>query len=189
MKNSLLLAIILIIAAAAFRIFNIEQSVWLNFSILGAVSLFSGAVIRNRSVAYIVPLTTYLLTDLYIHYFTNSVGFYGVSQVFTYVAMALVVLLGSNMKTIKPLKVLGYSLSASMIFWIVSNFGVWFGNLFTQFEPGLTLGFTYLRAVPFYNQMATELFTGTFVGDLVSSVVLFGTYLLLSGSRASTVAA
>lgn len=182
MKKSLITAILLIVIASIFRIVNEEMNIWLNLGIFGAVALFSGAVIKNRALAILIPLITYLLTDTYLYLFSDVQGFYGISQVFTYISMVLVVLLGSKMKSIKPLSVIGFSISGSMIFWIVSNFGVWFGNLFTNYEPGLTLGFTYFRALPFYNHFAQELFIGTFVGDIISSTVIFGVYAFLQKS-------
>lgn len=182
MKKSYFFAIALIILAAVFRIASVENSLWLNMSILGGISLFSGAIFKNKSLAFIIPLVSYLLTDIYIHFFTDIQGFYGISQVFTYMSLLLVVLLGAQMKSFKALNVLGYSVSGALVFWIVSNFGVWFSNLFTGFEPGLTLAATYIRAIPFYNQFASELFLGTFVGDIVSSCVLFGAYALAKKS-------
>jgi len=179
MKKSIVLVVSLILLASVLRIVNIENNMWLNFSILGGISLFSGAIFKNnKALAFIVPLVSYLLTDIYLQEFTQVQGFYGVSQIFTYASMILVVLLGSTMKNMKALNVLGYSVGGAMTFWIVSNFGVWFSNLFTELEPGLTLAATYIRAIPFYNQFATELFLGTFVGDVVSSASLFAIYAI-----------
>lgn len=194
LNKNIIIASVLVFAAILLRIVNVETGFWLNFSMIGAISLFSGAVIKDRKFAYMIPLAFYLLTDLYIQYFTNLPGFYGVSQFFTYAAMAAIVLLGSQMKTIKPLNVLGFSIGGSLIFWIVSNFGVWFGNLFSNFEPGLTLVGTFVRAIPFLqtgaeSAYATELFLGTILGDVVFNGVLFGAFALITRKSVAVQAA
>lgn len=188
MNTNKTLAFVLILAAVIFRIVNIEMGLWYNLALMGSVSLFSGALIKNKSLSFLVPLIAYLVSDIYIQFFTDKLGFYGISQVFTYLAMIFVVLLGSNMKNFKALNVVGYSISGSLLFWIVSNFGVWFGNLFTNLEPGLSLYATYVRALPFLGNdataaFATEMFLGTFAGDLLGSVALFGTFALFSKSQ------
>jgi hypothetical protein len=182
-KNVLLCAF-LIVAAVLSRIVNLEFHLWGNFACIGAISLFSGNIIKNKSYAYLIPLVAYFVSDLYIMYAQGQQGFYGVSQFFVYGAMMLVVLLGTKMGDAKAIKVFGFSLAGSAIFWLVSNFGVWFANVTMaetspMHEAGLTLGFTYFRALPFYNSFSSELFLGTFVGDLAYSTLLFGSYALL----------
>lgn len=151
-----------------------------NFTPLVAMALFSGAHFDKKWMAYIMPLLAYLLSDVVISV-TGAQGFYGISQLFVYGGMLLVTALGTTLRHPKMIKVLGYALTGSAIFWIVSNFGVWVasgipGNI--EYEPGLTLGMTYLRALPFYNQFSNQLFLGAFGGDLFYSVVLFGVYAL-----------
>jgi len=182
-KNVLLCAF-LIVAAVLSRVINLEFHLWGNFACIGAISLFSGNIIKNKSYAYLIPLVSYFVTDLFIAFAQGQQGFYGVSQFFVYGAMMLVVLLGTKMGQAKALKVLGFTIAGSAIFWLVSNFGVWFANeLMSSSNPmheqGLSLGFTYWRALPFYNEFGKELFLGTFVGDIIYSSVLFGAYALL----------
>jgi len=188
--KSVLLCAFLIVAAVLSRIVNLEFHLMGNFACIGAISLFSGNIIKNKTYAYIIPLAAYFLSDLYIMFGQNGAGFYGVSQFFVYAAMLLVVFLGTRMKDAKALRVMGFSLAGSAIFWLVSNFGVWVANTMLpatspMHEPGLTLGFTYLRALPFYNQFSSELFLGTFAGDLAYSALLFGAYALLKSKATS----
>ncbi|MBO9620439.1 MAG: hypothetical protein J7539_15535 [Niabella sp.] len=149
-----------------------------NFTPLVAISLFGGANFEKKWQAYLVPLLAYILSDLVLN-IIGIKGFYGVSQVFVYGGMLLVAALGTTMHTAKTIKVLGYSLTGSAIFWLLSNFGVWFANGIASgpaHEAGLTLGVTYLRALPFYNQFSNQLFLGQFAGDLFYSFVLFGIF-------------
>lgn len=185
MKKNTALVLVLVLSAVIFRIVNVEMGIWYNFSMIGALSLFSGAVLKQRSKAFLVPLFACLISDVYLAFFTDTQGFYGVSQFFVYLAMLPIVWAGSKMKNSKPLTIGAYSIGSTLLFWLLSNFGVWFGNLFTQYEPGLTLAATYLRAIPFLQggaaeAYATELFLGTLFGDLIFSAYFFGMYAILS---------
>lgn len=150
-----------------------------NFTPVVAISLFGGAMLSKKWQAYIVPLAGYFISDL-VFYFMGGTGFYGVTQLFVYGAMLVVTALGTTMGKPKALKVIGYALGGSAIFWIISNFGVWFANYMAAGSPtheaGLTLGMTYLRALPFYNVYSNQLFFGAIGGDLFYSSLLFGLY-------------
>jgi len=174
---------IMILAAALSRVIPHPY----NFTPLVAIALFSGSQFQNKKLGFIIPILAYLISD-FVHQITGVMGSYNFSQpfviigqVFVYLAMILVTLLGTTLHSSRAIRVLGYSLSGSAIFWIISNFGVWFANHFaagTAFhEPGLTLGITYLRALPFFNTMSTELFVNAFLGDIFYSALLFGVYV------------
>lgn len=189
--RNILFCTALVLFAVITRIINVELGLWQNFACIGAISLLSGAVLKNKPQAYIIPLAAYLLSDLYLQFIAHKVGFYGTSQYFVYGAMLLVVFLGSRMGQPKALKVFGFSIAGSAIFWIISNFGVWFANMTMPvtspfYENGLTLSFTYLRALPFYNDFAKEMFLGTFISDLAFSGLLFGAFALLKNKATST---
>lgn len=152
-----------------------------NFSPLVAIALFAGSQFQKKWEAYFIPLAAYFLSDLAFAAI-GKVGFYGVSQLFVYGAMLLVTALGTTLHQPKAIKVLGYSLSGSAIFWIISNFGVWVGSQIPgaiEYEPGLTLAMTYARALPFYNSFSKELFINAFGGDLIYTSLLFGVFALV----------
>ncbi|MGJ7032084.1 DUF6580 family putative transport protein [Niabella hirudinis] len=157
-----------------------------NFTPLMAIALFGGATFDKKWQAYLVPLAAYFISDIFLF---NNAGYYTaylVSQLFVYGGMILVTMMGTTLKQPKALSVLGYTLSGSAIFWILSNFGVWVGNFFAagtpNYESGLSLGYVYLRALPFYNELSTKLFAGAFGGDLFYSGILFGLYALAQKS-------
>jgi len=175
--KTLLLCAAMIVVAVFLRISNVELGIF-NLVPLAAISLFAGAIFQNRAMAMTIPLLALLLSDTYMEY-RDGTGFYGLSQSFVYGGMLLVAILGSYMKNFKPLSVLGYTISGSLLFWIVSNFGVflegWNGISFA----GLIQ--TYMMAIPFLdNNMATQLFINSFVSDIIMSGVLFGAYALIS---------
>lgn len=178
------IVVLMIVLAAISRIIPHPY----NFTPLVAMSLFGGAMLQKKWQAYLIPIAAYLISDV-VFALIGGTGFYGVSQLFVYGAMLLVTALGTTMGQPKTLKVLGYSLGGSAIFWIISNFGVWFANYISAgsatHEAGLTLGMTYLRALPFYNTYSNELFFGAFAGDLFYSALLFGVFALLQKSYPS----
>src|SRR5690606_33578488 len=139
--RTVLLCAALILAAVVSRIINTETH-WFNFAPLVAISLFSGSVLKGKSYAYLLPLAGYLISDLYIHFFTANPGFYGVSQFFVYGGMLAVVMLGAFMGRPKVLKVLGFSIGGSLLFWLISNLGVFFGGYYGLSISGLVQ--TYL---------------------------------------------
>jgi hypothetical protein len=178
-QANILSAAVLILIAATARIVNQEMHIY-NLAPVAALGLFSGAVIKDKKYAFLFTLLAQLISDLYIQFFTNMDGFYGISQVFTYGAMMLVTLLGTKMGQPKAMKVAGFSLAGSAIFFLVSNLGVWLGGYYGLNLTGLAT--TYLMAIPFYSEMGTQFFLNTFIGDLVFSGALFGAYALLQGS-------
>jgi hypothetical protein len=61
----ILLSAVLIFAAAISRIINAETH-WYNFGPMVAISLFSGAILKNKTYAYLLPLAAYFISDLYL---------------------------------------------------------------------------------------------------------------------------
>lgn len=177
LNNKIFLITVMILIAALSRVLPHPY----NFTPLVAISLFGGATFTQKWQAYLIPIAAYLISDVVLS-MIGAQGFYGLTQFFVYGGMLLVVALGTKMGQPKALKVLGFSLSGSAIFWIVSNFGVWFANYLAAgsatHEAGLTIGMTYLRALPFYNEFSNQLFLGAFGGDLFYSAILFGVYAL-----------
>ncbi|MDD2528461.1 MAG: hypothetical protein PHW35_13375 [Lentimicrobiaceae bacterium] len=137
-----------------------------NFSPIAALALFGGAHYTNRWAAYLIPLLALWFSDLFLNYtfFGSFVPFYQ-GAIFTYAAFALIVLLGSiTLKKLSVNNILFTSLSASIIFFTVSNFGVWIsGTMYPLTSQGLLA--CYSAAIPF--------FRNTLAGDLVYSFAVF----------------
>jgi len=169
-KTNILLAAGLILMAGAARIMNHEMHLY-NLAPVGALGLFSGAVLKDKRFAYLLPLLALLIGDIYIQIFTTWAGFYGISQIFVYAAMMLVTFMGTKMGQPRSYKVLGFSVASSVVFFVVSNFGVWLDPVmpYSKNLSGLTT--TYIMGIPFFKY--------TLAGDLAGSVVLFGAYYLL----------
>jgi len=82
-----------------------------NFSPVTAIALFGGLNFNDKRVAFSIPLLILFLSDLII----------GISLInlFVYLGFISVVLLGSQIKSIK----FGNILLASFLFFLISNFG------------------------------------------------------------------
>jgi len=168
---NIILAVGLILMAAVARIVNYEMHLY-NLAPVAAIGLFGGAVIKDRRLAFLMPLLSLFIADLYIQLFPSSPamrGFYGVEQLFVYGAMAAVTFLGMKMQQPNTTKVMGYSFAGSLAFFVLSNLGSYVSGMWGYGWEGLTT--TYVMAIPF--------FKNTLISDLVSNTILFGGYFLL----------
>lgn len=184
-RTNILLAAGLILLAVAARIVNYELHIY-NLAPVAALGLFSGSVVNNKRMAYLLPLLAMFISDAYIQFFTPMKGFYDISQFFVYGAMALITFLGTTMKSHKPLRIAGYSIAGSAIFFILSNFGTFLTGYWGLNMDGFVT--TYLMALPFYTKEGTNFFFNTFIGDLVFSGLLFGAYAVLKQAISGKVA-
>ena len=68
-----------------------------------------------------------------------------------------------------PLQIAGASLAGSVLFFVVTNFGVWMlGSLYPKTLEGLVA--CYVAAIPFFHN--------TLLGDAFFTAVLFGGFVL-----------
>lgn len=161
----------LVLFAALARIVSREMHVF-NIAPVAAIGLFGGAAIKDRRIAFLLPLLSMFIADVYFEFFTRVNGFYGQEQLFVYAAMAAVTLLGTRMKKINVTNVLGFAFTGSIAFFLISNFGSYLSGMYGQGYNALVT--TYTMAIPFYKN--------TLASDLVWNVVLFGTYFLAQRS-------
>src|SRR5699024_7294073 len=97
-----------------------------NFSPIAGMALLAGSVIADKKWAFIFPLAALFISDLCFALFTNIPGFYGISQLINYGAFVLIIVLGMLfIKKIKLKNIVLTSLTASVLFFIISNFGTW----------------------------------------------------------------
>lgn len=134
-----------------------------NFAPIGAMALFGGVYLSKKH-AFVVPLSTMLVSDLFLG-FHNTIPF-------VYGSFLLIGLVGIVLKRKKsPSHVVTASLSSSIIFFVITNFGVWLvGGLYPPTVNGLSEA--YIMALPF--------FRNTVLGDLFYTCLLFGGYELVT---------
>lgn len=134
-----------------------------NATAVSAIALFAGAQIADRRLAFFVPLAALFLTDLVL-------GLHA-GMLFVYACVAAMVVMGSVLGARpQPLKLAGFSLAGSVLFFIVTNFGVF--ALDGMYEKSMAgLAECYVLAIPF--------FQNALLGDLFFTAALFGGFELL----------
>jgi len=148
----------MIILAAALRL---APHPW-NFTPVGAIALFSGAMVRHRRMAFLFPLLVMFATDAFI-------GFSKLSPV-VYASFLLSVLIGRLLnEKCSFVRVGGATFLGALQFFLITNFGVWaFLSSYPRTAAGLAT--CYLAGVPF--------FWNTVAGDAVYATLLFGGFFL-----------
>lgn len=178
MKKSLLIVTAFIVFAALTRLLPHAY----NFTPLGAIALFGAAYFPKKKWALIIPLIAIWGSDLLLNNITYTAYYEGFTWftpgfLYIYGSIAMIVILGYYLlKKITFGRVLGGALGASVIFFIVSNFGVWIsGSMYPLSIEGLIA--CYTAAIPFFHY--------TIAGNVVYSAVLFGAYEWMKASYPS----
>jgi hypothetical protein len=169
--NSLQTGVIsmIILLAAASRLLPHPP----NVAPVGAMALFGAAYYGKRYQAFIAPVVAMWLSDLvlnnviYGRYFDHFVWLYP-GMLFTHGAFVFIVLLGTRaLRRVSPLRLALAVPGASVIFYLVSNIGVWLtSGLYPLTTSGLLscLG----AGLPFFGN--------TLAGDVFYSAVMFGLF-------------
>jgi hypothetical protein len=188
-KNTqqLLLLSLFILLAASLRIVG-AQFHWYNIVPIVGIGIFSGSVLQNKSWAFLIPVSAMFLSDMVFAAFTHTQGFYGISQTVDYFAVGLVALLGTRLTHRSTLNVLGYAISGSLVFFLLSNFGTWLGGYYQYTVQGLIDCFA--MAIPFYkSEFASTLFINSFLSNTLFIGLAFGIYQGLSVKHTTKLAA
>jgi len=135
-----------------------------NFTAIGALALFSGSVISNKKLAFIIPFLAMIIADAFL-------GFHS-SMIPVYLCFAVTVWIGMTMiKKINLLTIPSAAFFSSILFFLVTNLPFWYADI--SLYPLTWQGTleSYTAALPFFgNQIA---------GDLFYSGTLFGAYYIL----------
>jgi len=153
-----LLALLMIGVAAAVRI---APHPW-NLAPIGAMALFSGAVVRDRRLAFLFPLLALFAGDVFV-------GFHKL-MVAVYASFAINIAIGLWLCRRRTVARVGLAtfLGAAQFF-LVTNFAVWrFLGSYPMTAAGLRA--CYITGLP--------LFLNTLCGDAIYALLLFGGYAL-----------
>ncbi len=153
-----LLVLALIVLAAALRV---APHPW-NFTPVGAMALFSGAVLKDRRLAFLFPLLALFTGDIFI-------GLYKIIPII-YASFLINVAIGLWLRGRRTVARISLAtLLGAIQFFLVSNFAVWqFFGSYQHTAPGLAA--CYLAGIP--------LFWNTLAGDAAYAALLFGGYAL-----------
>ncbi|MBX7230996.1 MAG: hypothetical protein K1X29_02820 [Bdellovibrionales bacterium] len=140
-----------------------------NFTPLLGVALFSGAFLRNRTLAFFVPVVSVLLSDIWLGWH-ETFGF-------VYAGLILLTFLGRTQLDTKksPFFHMGLnSLLGAVIFFLVSNFGVWSTqNIYEKSLVGLVN--CYVAGLPFFPNTLASSFIYSMGLSLVSYFLIHRT--------------
>ena len=121
-----------------------------NFAPITGIALFAASKLNKKILAFLLPLFCLFITDLILGL--------GWINLFVYGAFGMISLIGMRIQKVSLLTVVG----SSLLFFIISNLGVWLLYYPLTLE-GLMTCFTL--AIPFFGN--------TIAGDLVYTAVLF----------------
>ncbi len=163
-------ALVILILLAAFSRVIPHMA---NFSPLGAIGLFGAAYFTRRWQAFLIPIAATWLSDLFINnviyaqYYPSFTWFYQ-GFYWQYGSYLLITLAGIFIfRKVNIQRVVGGALASTVIFFLVSNFGVWAsGTMYPKDFGGLMT--CYAAGIPFLK--------GTMLGDLFYASVLFGLF-------------
>lgn len=147
-----------------------------NFAPMLAIGIFGGALFMKKIWAWAVPVIAIWLSDLFLNnvifadYFDSFVWLYD-GWYWQYVVYFLVPAVSGFLfkRNISIGKIAGVSIGAALLFFLISNFGVWAS---TAMYPKTTEGLytCYIMGLPFLK--------GTLLSNLCYSTVLFGGYYI-----------
>ena len=156
--KKLLNPILIILFAVALRLLPHPA----NMAPIAAMALFGG-VYLNKKYALIVPLLSMLFSDVFLGFHNTMIFVYGSFFITGVIGLWL-------RKRTSFIYLIEASLISSLVFFIITNFGVWLmGNMYPKTVTGLLD--CYVMAIPF--------FRNTILGDLLYVGLFFGGYELV----------
>ena len=152
-----LIAVILILFAAFSRLIPHPA----NFTPIAAIALFSGAYL-GKKYFLIIPIAAMLIGDIFLGFHSTMFWVYG--------SFAVIAVIGLWLKSRKNVGyIFGTTVVSSIIFFIITNFGVWASGYYGYTLNGLIE--CYTMAIPF--------FRNSIAGDLIYVTAMFGIYELV----------
>lgn len=144
-----------------------------NFTAVGALCLFGAAYYSRNLWAIAVPILAFWISDLvlnnviYAEYFE---GFSFVSTHFLWSAIAIVAMVAFGRKLMTKINVksvFGGAIGVSLIFFVISNFGIWASGTMYPFTTAGLMS-CYAAGLPFL--------LNSIAGNLLFAGVLFGSF-------------
>lgn len=167
-KSNIIIGALLIVFAAIMKVITFPHS----FNPIIAIALFSGVVIKDKKMAFAMPLLAMFTSDVMLEVLNIAPGFYGMGQIGNYASLLFITIVGFFVNKNSATNIVGFSITSSLLFFLLSN-----TNCFL-FDNGLTYG-------PGFQGWATCLAAGipfvknSIITDLCFNSVLFGSYYLL----------
>lgn len=173
-RSVLFVFTLLVVVSSVYRVWDGRP--W-GFVPQMAMPLFAGAVVRNKKLAFVLPLLSMFVSDvlyevLYRNGLSEIKGFYG-GQLGNYILFGVLTFIGFWMRNLSVARIAAGSLIAPTVYFLLSNFQVWLGggglNRPKTWEGLLQC---YTDGLPFYQ--------GYILGTAFFSLVFFGAYFLFA---------
>ena len=132
-----------------------------NFTPIIAMGLFGGAYLKDTRLVFLIPLIAMIIADAFLGFHETMVWVYG-----SLILISMGGILLQNRITFKNCTVA--TLGGSLLFFLVTNFGVWIISGFYE-KSIVGLLTCYSMALPF--------FYNTLAGSVVYSAIMFGGYV------------
>ncbi|MBK8625686.1 MAG: hypothetical protein IPN86_09065 [Saprospiraceae bacterium] len=175
-KNKFLPVIILMVIGAFGKLLPHIP----NFTPTESIAIFGAAYLGSKYMKYIIPLVILYLSDFIINntiarsFFVEQEGIVWFDQymIYNFIALVFIVLVSTKLlKKINATNVFLSILSASIIFFMITNYGSWASekSIYTNDLSGLLMSYT--AGIPFFRT--------TLLSNLLFSTILFGSYEMI----------
>jgi hypothetical protein len=169
--------LLLIIIASLYRIMPGRPY---GFAPQIAMAIFGGAIIKDKKLAFILPLLSMFVSDalyqlLYINGLGNIPGFYD-GQLVNYILFAALTVFGFFIKNFNVKRIAIASLSAPTAYFLVSNFLVWIS---ASPLAGLQRPKTFSGLIMCYGD-GLPFYPWSIAATFVFSAILFGSYYFMT---------
>lgn len=176
-KQVIISFILLVIIASLYRIMPGRP---FGFAPQIAMAIFGGAVIKDKKLAFLLPLLSMFVSDvLYEVLYRNGVGnikgFYE-GQITNYILFGSLTIFGFIVKKLNIARIAAASFVAPTVYFLISNFMVWLSN---SAEAGLGRPKTFNGLMQCYND-GLPFYPWSLASTFIFSAILFGAYYLLN---------
>ena len=153
-ERLIVLTLVLVALATACKFFFGPNLDWSGFSPVIAIALFSGFIIRQRDLSFVLPLLALFISDIIIQILYSQdlfpyAGFYD-TQWKNYLILLSATLIGWLLKGRSHSSLLIGAVAAPTVFFLLSNFSVWLGNDVAYSKDFGGLMTCYAAGLPFY---------------------------------------
>ena len=157
--NSFILPVVIILSLSLTRLI---PHPW-NFTPMLAVGIFSGFYFKQFYLSLFIVILSMFIGDLYL-------GFHS-TMFFTYISLAVAVVIGLFIKHFKFTEILFSGLASSVSFFIITNFGAWL--TLEMYEKNFTgLLQSYVLAIPFFHNTLISTFLYLIVLKLIFDLAI-----------------
>ena len=172
--------LLFIVAGGVLRVLAAGQlTPFSNFSPLGAMALFGGAMFADKWKSYLFPLLALFLSDVIMMktvYAAYADGFLFEGWYWNYIGFAAMVLIGQLViRNVKVLPVLGASILAAVVYWLIVDFGTWMRPTSIDMTTGLPFSRDFAGLMKCY-ALGIPFIKNTLISNVVYSGIFFGLF-------------